>query len=642
MSYEKLTSSSPEAQSESPVADHVNALASLFPSVVREGKVDFDALRQMLGDDVAKDDELFGLQWKGKAQARRAATTPSLGTLRPCKEESVDWDATKNLYLEGDNLEVLKLLRKSYAGKVKMIYIDPPYNTGKDFIYPDNYENGIEEYKKLTGQLGRFKTNAETSGRYHTNWLNMMYPRLMLARDFLKEDGIIFISIDDKESCNSKNLCDEVFGVENFIAQLIWQNKKGGGNDSKHIAIEHEYILAYASNIKLLNEFYESYSEDYRKRYKEVDENGSFFWDTFKRKSGKQYYPIICPDGTVLEYDDDGNPISWLRSKKRFNKDINTGEVRIVKLNEKWSVQFKQRMPLGKTPRSIFTTDTVISDRGTTSAGANDVYGYFKKDVFENPKPVDLISFLFGFGLSQNDYILDFFSGSATTAEAIIRTNVEGGNHKFIMIQLPENIDPMLKSSSVNARRVAKNAISILDGLHRPHLITELAKERIRRAGKKIKEEAGLQGKNLDIGFRVYKLDSSNLRVWNPEVDDLELALGSHEKHLLPGRTQEDLLYEILLKQGIELTEDARIKELGGKRVYSLGHGQYYACMETVISSDQIESLALGIAQWKNEESPDNTQCAIFVIDEAFRSDADKLNFAKILEQHGIPSVKAL
>ena len=197
MSYEKLTSSSPEAQSESPVADHVNALASLFPSVVREGKVDFDALRQMLGDDVAKDDELFGLQWKGKAQARRAATTPSLGTLRPCKEESVDWDTTKNLYLEGDNLEVLKLLRKSYAGKVKMIYIDPPYNTGKEFVYPDNYQNGIEEYKKLTGQLGVFKANAETSGRYHTDWLNMMYPRLILAKDLLRDDGVIFISIDD-------------------------------------------------------------------------------------------------------------------------------------------------------------------------------------------------------------------------------------------------------------------------------------------------------------------------------------------------------------------------------------------------------------------------------------------------------------
>ena len=262
---------------------------------------------------------------------------------------------------------------------------------------------------------------------------------------------MIFISIDDSEVKNLKNICDEVFGAANFVAQLIWQNKKGGGNDSTHIAIEHEYILTYAKNIALLGEFYESYSDDYIKRYKEEDNIGRFFWDTFKRKAGKQYYPITCPDGTVLEYDEDGNAISWLRSKARFDSDIAAGEIRIIKIGEKWSVQFKQRIPLGKTPRSIFTTETVIDDRGTTSTGASDVYDYFKKDVFSNPKPVELIRFLLGFGLGENDIVLDFFSGSGTTAEAVMRSNLEGGKNKFILVQLPENIDPLVNSSSANA-----------------------------------------------------------------------------------------------------------------------------------------------------------------------------------------------
>jgi adenine-specific DNA-methyltransferase len=308
----------------------------------------------------------------------------------------------------------------------------------------------------------------------------------MLARNLLTDDGVICVSVDDNEVRNLRNICDEIFGESNFIAQLVWQNKKGGGNDSRHIAVEHEYILAYANNKSLLGDFYESYSEDYIKRYKEEDSQGKFFWDTFKRKSGKQYYPITCPDGTVLEYDTDGNPISWLRSKARFESDLEKGEIRIVRINNNWSVQFKQRIPLGKKPRSIFTTDSVISDKGTTSSGTNDVYSLFKKEIFSNPKPVELIRFLLGFCVTPDSIVLDFFSGSGTTAEAVMQESATCQKCKYILVQIPEVIDDVITNSSNNASRIAENAIKELDFIHRPHLLTELAKERIRRAGDKI------------------------------------------------------------------------------------------------------------------------------------------------------------
>lgn len=569
MSYEKLTSSSPEAQSESPVADHVNALASLFPSVVREGKVDFDALRQMLGDDVAKDDELFGLQWKGKAQARRAATTPSLGTLRPCKEESVDWETTKNLYIEGDNLEVLKLLRKSYAGKVKMIYIDPPYNTGKEFVYPDNYQNGIEEYKKLTGQLGCFKANAETSGRFHTDWLNMMYPRLALAKDLLSDDGVICISIDDNEITNLRAICNEIFCEINIMASFIIVRSEGGGLAKKAV-IGHDYCLVYAKNSSMCSPL--GRPKDIRG--KRVTKNGEDYWietDWFREVFGK--YGTCHYEDIVKFYDES--------KKEEIDQGIRDGIFTLIKKQDGRHIVGRYRKIADDTSKFY----TVL--KHLNKNGVADLKELNLSEYFDYPKPTSLVKeFCLGSTIktkNKKDIVLDFFSGSATTADAVMQLNSEDeGNRRFIMIQLPEPCDE--KSEALKA------------GFE---TISDIGKERIRRAGKKIKEEAGLQGQHLDIGFRVYKLDSSNLRVWNPEADDLELTLGSYEKHLLPGRTQEDLLYEILLKQGIELTEDARIRELGGKRVYSLGHGQYYACMETVIPSDQIEPLRLGLSSGK-------------------------------------------
>ncbi|MBR3903425.1 MAG: site-specific DNA-methyltransferase [Akkermansia sp.] len=649
MPYEKSSPSSPEAQSASPIQDNLKALAALFPSVVRDGQVDVDALRQLCGEAVVKEDELFGLNWRGKAEARRAALTPSLGTLRPCKEESKDWDTTQNLYIEGDNLEVLKLLRKSYGGKVKMIYIDPPYNTGKEFVYPDDYQNGIENYKKLTGQEGKFAANVESSGRFHTTWLNMMYPRLVLARDLLREDGVIFISIADHEICNLLSLCREIFGETNFVAQLIWQNKKGGGNDSKYIAVEHEYIVVFAKNKDRLENFYEKYSDEYLTRYNETDDSGAYFWDTFKRKSGKQYYSIVCPDGTKLENDEHGNPISWLRTETRFKQDLRDGEIRFVKnQRNEWSIQFKQRQPLGKKPRSIFTTETVLSDLGTTSVGAQDVFIHFNKDVFSNPKPVSLISFFLRFVLSEpNDIVMDFFSGSATTAEALLNLVSEGNSYRYILVQFPEDIDNILNHSSGEAKRIAENAISVLEDCRLSHTLTSLAEERIRRAGKKVKEEAGLAGQNLDIGFRVYKLDSSNVKAWNPQAEDLATAVNNYAEHLVGGRTEDDFLTEIMLKSGIDLVEEVQEREIAGHRVQSLGYGQYYACMAADLADD-AEDVALGIAAWHEEDcafagGEQQDTCTVFVSDRAFASnDAAKMNFVAILEQHGICNIKAL
>lgn len=588
------------------VQENIAKIRALFPECVKEVKrdgkvtlaVDFDELKQeMSGMLIDEREERYQMTWPDKRKAKLLANTSISATLRPCKEESVDFDNTQNLYIEGDNLDVLKLLQETYLGKVKMIYIDPPYNTGSDFVYEDDFAQSVEEYVANSGQYddqgNRLVENKETNGRFHTDWLNMIYPRLKVAKDLLTDDGVIFISCDDNEQANLKKVCDEVFGSSNFVAQLIWQNKKGGGNDSTHIAIEHEYILSYAKNISLLGEFYETYSEEYIKRYKEKDDKGRFFWDTFKRKSGKQYYPITCPDGTVLEYDEDGNAISWLRSKSRFDEDVKAGEIRIIKNGGKWSVQFKQRMPLGKTPRSIFTTETVISNQGTTSTGASDVYEYFKKDVFSNPKPVELIKFLLGFGMSDNDIVLDFFSGSGTTAEAVMCSNIEGGSYKYILVQLSESIDSMLNSPNANAKRIAENAAMVLNELHRPHTLTELAKERIRRAGKKIKEDSPLTTQDLDVGFRVLKLDSSNMKdVYYKAEDYAQTMIAGLEDNVKEDRTPLDLLFQVMLDLGQELSAKIEEKTIAGKTVWCVEGNNIIACFDSDINDQVVTEIA--------------------------------------------------
>lgn len=589
------------------VDKNIEKIGNLFPNCLTEkinenGEVelaiDFDRLKQELSKKIVEgSEERYQFTWPDKKKAELLANSPISKTLRPCREESVDFDNTGNLYIEGDNLEVLKLLQETYLRKIKMIYIDPPYNTYKDFIYNDKFSKNIDEYLANSGQFdeegNRLVRNTESKGRIHTDWLNMIYPRLKVAENLLSDDGVIFISIDDREVRNMKLVCDEIFHENNFISQLVWQNKKGGGNDSTYIAVEHEYILVYAKNKKSLKEFYEKYSDEYLKRYKEEDEKGKFYWDTFKRKSGKQYYPIECPDGTILELDEDGNPISWLRSKSRFNQDKKDGEVRIVSTNNKWSVQFKQRMPKGKKPRSIFTTKTIIDDKGTTSSGSSDIYEYFKKDIFSNPKPVELLEYLLGFGMSSDGIILDFFSGSGTIAECVMKLNKsDTGKRKYIAIQLREDIDNVLSSSSTEAKRIAQNAIDILDELEKPHYITELAKERIKRAGIKLKEDNILV--NLDTGFRVLKIDSSNMEdVYYQPKDVVKSLLDMMTDNIKTDRTPEDLLFQVMLDLGVPLSSKIEEITMSEKKVLIVEEGYLIACFDKNITEEIIKEIAL-------------------------------------------------
>ena len=554
--------------------EELEKLKSVFPQCFSEGSLDIDKLLSLCGKYIDNDFEKYKFEWSGKSECYRIAGKRSTGTLRPCPEESVNFDSTNNLYIEGDNLEVLKLLQSSYYNKIKMIYIDPPYNTGNDFVYEDDFKDPIEKYKEIPSQTT--KSNPETMGRFHTNWLNMMYPRLRLAANLLRDDGVIFISIDETELHNLKKICDEVFGEENFVADFVWHNKRGGGNDAKFVAVEHEYVIMYAKNINELSELFVPFSPQYLLRYKEEDEQGKYYWDTFKRKSGKQYYPITCPDGTVLQNDELGNPISWLRSEARFKEDLSKGEVRIVKIKESWSVQFKQRLPEGKKPRTIFLEESIFANQGTTADGSSETLELFSKNVFDNPKPTALIKHLLSFNTSNDDIILDFFAGSGTTADAVMQLNKEdNSNRRFILVQLPVLIDPENKNS-----KTAKVAYDFLQELGKTNNLCEVSKERIRRAGKKLTENNGqlsLQDKPpLDVGFKVFKLDTSNLAKWDSSIPAnteglFQQRLSEIENSVKSDRTDLDLVYEVMLKLGIPLDYKVIPIEINDKKAYSIG-----------------------------------------------------------------------
>ena len=546
---------------------------AVFPQCFSEGKLDISKLLALFGQYDDNDFEKYKFEWKGKSECYRIAGKRSTGTLRPCPEESVNFDTTKNIYIEGDNLEVLKLLQSSYYNKIKMIYIDPPYNTGNDFVYEDDFADPMAKYKEVTQQTT--KSNPETMGRFHTNWLNMMYPRLRLAANLLRDDGVIFISIDETELHNLKKICDEVFGEENFVADFVWHNKRGGGNDAKFVAVEHEYVIMYAKNVHELAELFVPFSPQYLLRYKEEDEIGKYYWDTFKRKSGKQYYPITCPDGSILQYDELGNPISWLRSEARFKEDLSKGEVRIVKIKDNWSVQFKQRLPEGKKPRTIFLEESIFENQGTTADGSGETLELFCKNVFDNPKPTALIKHLLSFNTGNNDIILDFFAGSGTTADAVMQLNKEDNSKRqFIMVQLPALIDPENKNS-----KTAKGAYEFLQELKRKNNLCEVSKERIRRAGKKLTENSGqlaLEEKQpLDIGFKVFKLDTSNLVEWDstPTQDEQIVAqrFSLLNETIKPDRNDLDVVYEVMLKMGIPLDYKVIPTEINDKKAYSIG-----------------------------------------------------------------------
>ena len=627
-----------DGQSPDIAEENIQKLKALFPEIVTEGKVDFEKLQQVLGEYVEDSDERYNFSWNGKGQALRLSQTPSLGTLRPCKEESKNWDTTENLYIEGDNLEVLKLLQKSYYGKVKMIYIDPPYNTGKDFVYKDNFHDSLENYKKITGQVdgegNRISTNTEASGRYHTDWLNMMYPRLRLARNLLTDDGVIFISIDDNEDDNLKKICNEVFGEENFIAKLIWQ-KKTGASDSTTISTITEYIVVYSKCVDVVkfSKNVESYDLN-RYKYQDefLEERGPYYIDNLDR-GGLQYsdslnYGIECPDGTITfpngrtEFVNDGWIWKWSKQKIEWARKNNFLEFRkSATKSSGWAVCYKNYLKVDNennpieraAPHKNLITDVLNANAAAVMKDIFNTNNYFKY-----AKPIELIVKLISFVNTNNhDIILDFFSGSATTAHAVMQLNAEdGGNRRFVMVQLPEPTDEKDEAHKAGYMNIC-----------------EIGKERIRRAGEKIKEENKDKEniEDLDIGFKVLKLDTSNIRKWQPDYNDLERSLLDHVNNYVEGRTELDVVYEIMLKYGIDLSNPVEEFTIAGKKVYSIGFGMLMICLDDEITAEIANGILEKIKQFKPED-----EIRVVFKDNGFKTDSNKTNIKEILKSGGI------
>ncbi|MCX8002610.1 MAG: site-specific DNA-methyltransferase [Anoxybacillus mongoliensis] len=618
------------------VQTNIEALKKLFPEVVTEGKIDFEKLKLVLGEEIEKRNERYEFTWHGKTQAMKLAQTPSTGTLRPDKQSSKNWDTTENLYIEGDNLEVLKLLQKSYFGKIKMIYIDPPYNTGKDFVYKDDFRDNIKNYKEMTQQTT--KANTETNGRYHTDWLNMMYPRLKLARNLLREDGFIFVSINDSEQANLKKIMDEIYGEDHFFAQIVVQSNKRG-QTYKDIANTHEYLLVYSKSDQ--SSLFELLKEDNSLPYE--DKKGKFdLWELRNRnpKFGRHnrpnlYFPIYVSPSLI---DENGySRISLKRTSEYFvevypknsqgkescwrwsiNKIMEDGDLEgecptIIakqKQNGDWNIYEKSRKSTTK-PKSLWNENEVINEQGTIELGILNLGAYF-----DHPKPIHLVRKILTISSEKDDIILDFFSGSATTAHAVMQLNAEdGGNRKFIMVQLPEPTDENSEAYKAGYKNIC-----------------EIGKERIRRAGEKIVQETGKT--DLDVGFKVFTLDSSNIKTWDPDFENFEKDLVEQLNNLKEDRTKEDLLYEILLKIGLPLTTPIEEIDYNGKTIYNVGFGAVLLCLENDIDLDIVHEMM--------KHKSEHLSPKVIFKESGFINDSVKINAIQTLKKNGINDVRSV
>lgn len=602
-------------QSHDVIGSNIQKIAQLFPNCVTErlgkdGKlelaIDFEKLQAELSNDIlTESEERYQFTWPDKRAAVRLANTPTTMTLRPCRDESVDFDNTQNLYIEGDNLDVLKVLRETYLGKVKMIYIDPPYNTGNDFVYNDDFAQGKGEFEETSGlfdeegnqTIDPMQRNTESNGRFHTDWLNMIYPRLKVARDLLTDDGVIFISIDDNELTNLRKLCDEIFGCCNFEATII-PISNPGGRDYKQVAITNEYLLIYSkSDASVLNEMPQE------AEFKLSDSNGGYdprelrnrnpkfhsgnrpnlfypFFVNSKLKDDNGYCPVSLQqsDDYMIEvrpYNSQGSESVWRWGKSRAAQNIVVGSIdksQIIahqKSDGNWNIYEKCRRSTIKA-KSLWDETEMRTENGT-----REVRALFGSTYFDHPKPVGLLYRCAVMGSENDSLILDFFSGSATTAHAVMKLNAEdGGNRKFIMVQLPELTDE--KSEAYKAGY--KN-------------ICEIGKERIRRAGKKIKEESPLTTQNLDTGFRVLKLDTSNMEdvYYTPQEFNLQSLFNENVK---ADRTSEDLLFQVMLDLGVELSAKIEAKQIAGKTVHFVDDNYLVACFDRDVNEATITEIA--------------------------------------------------
>ncbi len=559
-------------------ADRIEDLKAVFPEAFHDGKIDFDYLRSALGDWVEPEKERFGLTWAGKAQCMKVIQQPSIGTLVPMREESVKFDTTENLIIEGDNLEVLKLLQKSYYGKIKMIYIDPPYNTGNEFIYPDDYKEGLGEYLRYSGQIDseglKLTANSETSGRYHSKWLSMMYPRLYLAKNLLRDDGVIFISIDDNEHPDLRFLCNEVFGEENFIANVIWQKKYTRANDAKYFSDNHDHVLVVARNKECTNLNLLTRTEEQESAYSNPDNHPKGPWKAtpLHAKSGVAVgFSYTFNNGTVWSPPPGTYPRYSLSTLQRFDE---TDEI--------WFGTDGKATPSRKTflaeAKSGVTATTIwlYDEVGHNHEANSELKEVALNGVFDNPKPTRLIRRMLELiTVPFNDeIILDFFAGSGTTAHAVMAQNIkDNGNRKFILVQLPEPTDR--------------------DDFP---TISAITRERVRRAGKAILNEPATLGSTPpDCGFKAYKLTTSNFKVWDSENDEekpVQRAIDEIAVNVVQGRSEEDILTELLLKSGYSLTTSVTQVTCQGKQVYSVEGGKLLICLEKKLAVETFEAMA--------------------------------------------------
>lgn len=644
---------------------NIARMKELFPEILTDGeKIDFDMLKAVLGGEVDSENERYQFTWHGKKKMIAGTQKPSKGTLRPDKEKSKNFDTTENLYIEGDNLEVLKLLQKSYNNKIKMIYIDPPYNTGKDFIYKDNFKNSIKEYLDLSGQIDStgnlLSTNSDLAGRFHTDWLNMIYPRIKVARNLLSDDGLIFISIDDAEFMNLKKVMDELFGAENKIAELVWD--LGTGTQAGHFTRSHEYLLVYAKNKNLVSNFKGGEGIIQHSALKKISAKNPS--SEFKFKKGTKFE---APNGTELVNSWGGSEKTSLKSGRMIsdngylkedvileagwamkNQMINwfAGEETFDSKGQKvLEFYFNSSGVLTyKKDRSIVNPATVIKGYGSTKNGSSRIKELFNTEVFNFPKPTDLLKFLIKLCTNENEIVMDFFSGSATIADSILQLNFEENkNRKFILVQFPENLDDTLKTAKDDAKRTIDNAIKYLDEIGKPHTLTEIGQQRIRLVIQEIqrkidvgKNTADLFSKseeklNIDLGFKVLKLDTSNIREWNVDFADLEGKLDLYDTPFVEDRSELDVVYEIMLKQGLELTYPIETFEVNGQRVYDIAFGSLFVCLSQKITIDIAQAIIT-----RRDETGTETSSVIFS-DTSFETDSDKLNCIEVLKDAGYP-----
>lgn len=614
----------PETDGASPdiAAENIEKLRELFPDAFTEGsdadgprwKVDFEALKQCLGNYVEDERERYSFTWHGKARARQIAQTPSAGTLRPCPEESVNWDTTQNLFIEGDNLEVLKLLQKSYHKQIKMIYIDPPYNTGGEFIYPDRFEDNLETYLRYTGQIDdegfKVSTNSEELGRYHTNWLNMMLPRLRLSRNLLREDGAIFISVDDHECANLKKVCDEVLGEENFLASIVWEKVHTRKNSSKYFSTSHDYVLAYARNklkwdrILLPRENTDAYSNP--------DDDPKGPWKLDPVTAHNPYsadYVIEKPNGVRL-----GKPSGryWAFSEETWltkveNDEVMWGEGDSYPMIKRYLSEVQQ----GLVPTTLFTRKFA----GDTSKAKKEIETLLGiSGVFDYPKPSDLIKRLVQITMRPSDIALDFFAGSCPIAQAVFAANDDDdGKRSYIGVQLPEQCDESSESFQAGYQTIC-----------------DIAKARMVKLSERHNDF------KLDAGFKVYKLSDSSILPWSPDGNDLKRSLFDHIDNIRWDRTQHDVLSELLLKYGLSLTTPIEEREIGGKAVHVIGAGALVVCLADDVSLDVVK----GIAALKDELAPEIMR--VVFKDNGFADDVVKTNTVQMLRQAGVEDVKSL